>query len=89
MVRDLDDSTRSQMFLIVNPLTRSGKRLHEDSEMADWAQMCREEQEGEWKKEQRPAPLTKTEQHDLGGVLMDIKASREYARENSGHGRYW
>jgi len=36
-----------------------------------------------------PPTMTKDEQHDLGGVLKDIRASKDYSKANSGHERFW
>jgi len=42
----------------------------------------------EYFKQPQERPMTKSEQNQLGGTLMEIKASREYGRENL-HERYW
>jgi len=67
-----------------------GKMLYEPNEIAEIEHFARERVESGWKKaeaERKPV-LTRVQQHDLGAVLMDIKASNRRRRQTL-HGRYW
>jgi hypothetical protein len=59
----------------------------EPTEMDELVHALDEKAEVAFKKT-RPDPLTKDQQHDLGGVLMDIRKSKR-RRAKVGHGRWW
>lgn len=59
----------------------------EEHEREDIVLAMLEEAESDFKKPE-PSDMTKGQQHDLGGQLMDIKASR-LRRRDSLHGRWW
>lgn len=64
-----------------------GAALLEPDELEDLVGWQVERAE-EYFRQPQDRPMTKSEQNQLGGTLMEIKASREYGRENL-HGRYW
>lgn len=33
--------------------------------------------------------MTRDQQHDLGGVMLQIRKSKRYKKDNGGHGRFW
>jgi len=59
--------------------------VDELNEICHWQ---REEAEKEWQNKEAKSPLTKVQQHDLGGTLVEIRASKEFRKESL-HGRYW
>lgn len=67
--------------------TIQGTELLEKNELQEWVLYCEEDAAKELSQEAAPK-LTKGQQHDLGGVLLDIRDSKRYKRENL-HGRYW
>jgi hypothetical protein len=83
------ETGRSEVVLIP---TRdiSGEPVYSDTELEELGHWAREGTERDWKEQDlnERTPLTKDQQHDLGGVLMDIKDSRAHKRESL-HGRWW
>tara|TARA_Y100000310_G_scaffold258860_1_gene267403 strand:- start:11193 stop:11489 length:297 start_codon:yes stop_codon:yes gene_type:complete len=55
--------------------------------MAEMAHFAQESIVRGWKKE-KPVPHTPAQRKELGSILKEIGASRDYGRENN-HPRYW
>jgi len=53
--------------------------IDELDEICHWQ---REEAEKEWQSNEKKTPLTRPQQHDLGGTLVEIRASKEFKKEN-------
>lgn len=68
-------------------ITVPGADLLERDELEDIVLAMMEEAESDFKEPENP-PLSRDQQRDLGGVLMDIRASNRYKQENN-HSRYW
>ena len=62
--------------------------IYDVDELDEICHWQREEAEKEWQNKEDKVPLTRTQQHDLGGTLVEIRASKEFTKENL-HGRYW
>ena len=62
--------------------------IYDFDELDEICHWQREEAEKEWRNKEAKVPLTRTQQHDLGGTLVQIRASKEFRKENL-HGRYW
>ena len=62
--------------------------IYDADELDEICHWQREEAEKEWQDKVDKPQLTRTQQHDLGGTLVEIRASKEFKKENL-HGRYW
>lgn len=62
-----------------------GTDLLEPQELNEWMQVLMEEAANDFKKPENPG-LTKEQQHDLGGALMDIRAFK-HKKSETGSGR--
>ena len=62
--------------------------IYDVDELDEICHWQREEAEKEWQSQEPKKPLTRAQQHDLGGTLVEIRASKEFTKENL-HGRYW
>ena len=62
--------------------------IYDVDELDEICHWQREEAEKEWQNKVDKPQLTRTQQHDLGGTLVEIRASKEFTKENL-HGRYW
>ena len=62
--------------------------IYDVDELDEICHWQREEAEKEWQGKEDKTPLTRAQQHDLGGTLVEIRASKEFTKENL-HGRYW
>ena len=62
--------------------------IYDADELDEICHWQREEAEKEWQDKAAKVPLTRGQQHDLGGTLVEIRASKECSKENL-HGRYW
>jgi hypothetical protein len=80
---------RSEVVLIpTRDLT--GELVYSRDELEDLGHWARESVERDWtKRDKEPVKvMTKDQQHDLGGVLRDIKSSHAHKRDSL-HGRWW
>ena len=62
--------------------------IYDANELNEICHWQREEAEKEWQNKAAKVPLTRSQQHDLGGKLVEVRASKEFSKENL-HGRYW
>ena len=62
--------------------------IYDADELNEICHWQREEAEKEWRNKEAKVPLTRSQQHDLGGTLVEVRASKEFSKENL-HGRYW
>ena len=62
--------------------------IYDVDELDEICHWQREEAEKEWQAQEPKKPLSKDQQHDLGGTLLEIRASKEFKKENL-HSRYW
>ena len=62
--------------------------IYDADELNEICHWQREEAEKEWQNKAAKVPLTRSQQHDLGGTLVEVRASKEFSKENL-HGRYW
>lgn len=61
--------------------------IYERNELEDIVLSCVEDAERDFKVPKKNK-LTKLQQHDLGGTLLEIRASKQRKRE-VGHGKWW
>ena len=62
--------------------------LYDVDELDEICHWQREQAVKEWQGTETPRALTKTQQHDLVKVLLEIRDSHTFWK-NSLHGRYW
>lgn len=78
------DGVKSRLVII------PGIEIYEPAELEEIL-LWQESQEQKWMAEKRvnpKVPMSKQDQHDLGDLLSDIKASKKH-RIETGHGRYF
>lgn len=66
----------------------AGRLVYDKVELQELEHFARERVEAGWKKHEPKPALTKRQEKDLGGVLLQIRDSRRHKAESL-HGRYW
>jgi hypothetical protein len=83
------DPDTGQLQSVVIPMPRPN--FYERNELDELEHYARESAGKDFEEAlANPTPkMSKSQQNQLGKTLMEIRTSKQYARENSGHGRYW
>jgi hypothetical protein len=89
-LRVTEDGTGRSETVLIPTRDALGRLVYSREELEDLTHWARESVERGWKKQDAKPQikLTKFQQHDLGGVLLDIRESRNRRRETH-HGRYF
>lgn len=84
----VSDSERNKSEVVMIPTTDiAGRPVYDMVELHELEHFARDQASQRFKQPIKE-PLTGVQRRDLGGVLKDIKSSRDHRRESL-HARYW